>query len=72
MDKPCPRCGCEEFEEHDCGPDNWDDDIFYLSYACKRCGLWYSGWTNKWLINCESWRDEEDAEEFTVLCNNNG
>jgi hypothetical protein len=43
----CPRCKCTEFKEIDCGPDSYEDDIFYTSYICKDCGLYYSGWTDK-------------------------
>lgn len=39
----CPRCGCEDFKEVDCGPDSWEDDISYTSEICKQCGLWYYG-----------------------------
>lgn len=60
----CPRCGCEELDEHDCGPDGYDDDIAYTSYSCDECGLWYDGWRGRWLINCDSWIDEEDAEIY--------
>jgi len=59
----CPRCQGEEFKEIDCGPDS---DIFYTSEICNRCGLYHSGWTDKWLIDCENWRDEEDAKEFSL------
>jgi transcription elongation factor Elf1 len=61
----CPRCGCTEYDEHDCGPDGYDDDITYQSESCKDCGLWHSGWTDKWLIDVDCWSDEEDAEEFS-------
>ena len=61
----CPRCGSQVFEERDCGPDGYDDDITYTSEICSQCGLWHSGWTDKWLIDVESWRDEEDATEYT-------
>ena len=60
----CPRCDSEEFKELDCGNDTWDDDCVWTSYICKRCGLYYSGWRNKWLIDCEVWVSEEDAKEF--------
>ena len=60
----CPRCGGEVFKEIDCGPDSYDDDFFYISKICKKCGLYNSGWTDKWFIDCKNWRDEEDAEEF--------
>ena len=43
----CPRCGGMEFEEFYCGPDTWDDDITWTIYRCKKCGLWYDGWTEK-------------------------
>ena len=62
----CPRCGGTEFNEFDCGPDSYDDDIAYTSETCKTCGLYHSGWTDKWLIECENWRDEENAEEYIV------
>lgn len=60
----CPRCKGEKFTEKDCGPDSYEDDIFYISYVCDGCKLYNSGWTDKWLIDCEYWQDEEDAEEF--------
>ncbi len=60
----CPRCGGTDFTEHDCGPDSYDDDIFYISESCNRCGLWHDGWTDRWLVDVESWIDEEDAEEY--------
>lgn len=60
----CPRCSSKEFDEIDCGPDTYDDDITYTSSKCKNCGLWFDGWTDKWLIDVDSWRDAEDAEEF--------
>ena len=60
----CPRCGGEDFRTVDCGPDTYDDDITYTSEICNKCGLWYSGWTDKWLINCEYWQEEEDSKEF--------
>lgn len=66
----CPRCGCTEFYEKDCGPDTYEDDITYTSLVCKSCGLWYSGWTNKWLIDVENWGDEDGAEEFKVEVSN--
>ncbi len=60
----CPRCKTEQFKEIDCGPDSYEDDIFYISYICIKCGLYNSGWTDKWLIECSSWIEEEDAEEY--------
>lgn len=60
----CPRCGGTEFYDHDCGPDSYEDDIFYLSYSCKDCKLWYDGWSHKWLIDCEGWIAAEDCEEY--------
>ena len=60
----CPRCESEDFKEIDCGPDTYEDDISYTSEICKKCGLYHSGWTDKWLVDCEGWRDEEDAKEF--------
>jgi hypothetical protein len=63
-DLTCPRCGGRDFEEHDCGPDGWDDDVTWISEVCTHCRLWYSGWTEQWLIDCAVWTDEEDAEEF--------
>ena len=61
----CPRCGGTEFEEIECGPDTWEDDVFYISYRCKKCGLWYDGWTEKWYVDVDSWMDVEDAQEYT-------
>jgi hypothetical protein len=60
----CPRCGGSEFLEIDCGPDGYDDDITWTSDVCDQCGLWFSGWDGRWLIDCTSWHDEVDAEEF--------
>jgi ribosomal protein S27AE len=60
----CPRCGSTRFREVDCGPDTYEDDIFYISQVCTNCGLWLSGWTDRWLVDVESWRDEEDAKEY--------
>lgn len=60
----CPRCGGTQFRELDCGPDSYDDDIVYVSQVCIGCGLYHSGWTDKWLIDCASWRDEDDAKEY--------
>ncbi|GEM_PF-5471208 len=64
MNEKCPRCGVMEYYEIDCGPDGYDDDITYTSEICKNCGLYKSGWTGKWLIDCEGWGDEEGAEEY--------
>lgn len=60
----CPRCNGNDFRQVECGPDSYEDDIFYMSTICNNCGLYYSGWTGKWLVDVEGWRDEEDAEEF--------
>jgi len=60
----CPRCGGSNFTERDCGPDTYDDDIFYISEVCTGCGLWHSSWTDRWLVDCTTWQDEEDAKEF--------
>lgn len=60
----CPRCQGTSFTEHDCGPDSYEDDIFYISESCDGCGLWYDGWRNKWLIDVASWTEAEDAKEF--------
>jgi len=62
--KVCPRCGYTDFRDVDCGPDSWDDDIFYISYVCKKCSLWYDGWKNKWLVlndgsNVTSWQETD-------------
>jgi hypothetical protein len=63
----CPRCGATEFEERDCGPDSYDDDIAYTSYVCKGCALWFSGWTQKWLVDVTTWQEEDDALEFVPI-----
>lgn len=60
----CPRCKKTEFTEIDCGPDSYDDDITWTAYRCKNCGLWYSDWIHKWLVDVESWQDEEEAKEY--------
>ena len=65
-DDVCPRCGCKDFDEIDCGPDTYDDDITYTSYKCTSCGLWWDGWVDKWYIDVECWRDVEYAEEYVA------
>ena len=62
----CPRCDGKEFWDRDCGPDSWDDDIYYLSYVCKKCELWFDGWVDDWLIlkdgtNVKCWQETEGA-----------
>ncbi len=64
MSDICPRCGGNDFYEIDCGPDGYDDDITYGSNICNKCGLYHSGWTDKWLVDCDNWTEEEDAAEF--------
>ena len=71
MSEVCPRCGGKEFWEIDCGPDSYEDDISYTSSICKKCGLWFDGWENQWLIhkdgsNVEGWREtnDDDIVEF--------
>jgi len=64
MPEKCPRCGGTKFTEHDCGPDSYEDDIFYLSYSCDNCGLWYDGWDDAWYIDVEHWQDVENAKEY--------
>jgi len=69
--KKCPRCGNVKFNERDCGPDGFDDDISYVSFICTKCGLWFDGWVDNWLVdengsNIEDWQDSEDAKEFMV------
>lgn len=63
-EETCPRCGSHDFTELDCGPDGWDDDITYISLQCNICGLWYDGWVDKWLVDCDSWQDSEDCQEY--------
>ena len=60
----CPRCGSSDFDEIDCGPDSYEDDIAYESYRCQKCSLWYDGWGDKWFDNINSWQDVEGAEEW--------
>ena len=60
----CPRCGCSNFREIDCGPDGYDDDITYTSEICENCGLWWDGWANRWFIDVTYWQEVEDAEEY--------
>lgn len=60
----CPRCGGKQFEQIDCGPDGYEDDITYISDICEGCGLYHSGWTDTWLIDCNSWQEEESADEY--------
>ena len=62
----CPSCFGTDLESRDCGPDGYDDDIVYTSFKCKLCGLWFDGWRNRWLLDCDSWHDEEDAREFPL------
>jgi ribosomal protein S27AE len=64
VEEQCPRCGGLEFREVECGPDNYENDITYRSDICSNCGLYYSGWSNKWLVDCENWLNEEGAEEY--------
>lgn len=71
METKCPRCGGTDFRDIDCGPDSYDDDITYTSEKCNSCGLWYDGWSHKWLIDCECWQDAEGCEEYKEG-NNNG
>jgi hypothetical protein len=59
----CPRCGGKDFEERECGRDTWDS-VGWTADVCLGCALWYSNWLGKWLIDCESCSDEDDAEEF--------
>lgn len=62
----CPRCGGTEFYDIDCGPDSWDDDIFYISERCKKCELWHDGWNDNWYDNIDSWQDTEYETPFQV------
>ena len=68
----CPRCGGTAFREIDCGPDGYNDDITYTSEICEACGLYLSGWTNKWLVDCACWTEEEDAKEFIAQLTREG
>lgn len=63
-DLACPRCGGTDFILVDCGPDGYDDDISYTSDVCRACDLWHSGWTDRWLVDVETWQDEDDAEVY--------
>lgn len=60
MIQKCPRCGGTEFSEHDRGPDSYDDDIFYISEKCLKCGLWLDGWTHEW-FESEDAMDNDEA-----------
>lgn len=60
----CPRCGNTRFDEIDCGPDSYEDDIFYISYRCTECGLWLDGWSNEWYADIEDWKDTENAKPW--------
>jgi len=63
----CPKCGKQDYSEHDCGPDSWDDDIAWTSYRCKGCSLWYDGWSGKWYEDIEAWQDvDEYAKPYQV------
>ena len=63
--KACPRCGNTTFDERECGYDSWDSYLFYYD-VCKACGLWYDGHTDRWLTDCDSCYDVEDAREYVV------
>lgn len=61
----CPRCdNSKDFTVHDCGPDSYEDDVFYLSYTCDRCGLWYDGWRYDWYEDVVNWREVEFASKY--------
>jgi predicted nucleic acid-binding Zn-ribbon protein len=67
----CPRCGGTVFKEVDAGPDTFDDDVTWTAHKCQSCGLWYSEWLEKWLINSDGtnlniWQEEENAMEFKL------
>lgn len=59
----CPRCGHTEFDEVDCGPDSYEDDITYTSYRCQSCKLFYDGWAEDW-YEVEGWWEVEDAKPW--------
>jgi hypothetical protein len=65
----CPRCGGTDFEGRDVdqeriGPDGESIPIFYTVHICKFCGLYYSGYTGEWLVDCKDWRDEATATSY--------
>lgn len=60
----CPRCGSNKFDEIECGEDSYENDIAYTSEICKKCGLWWDGWQDKWLIDCDSWVSSENCDEY--------
>ncbi len=60
----CPRCGNTSFTKLWCGPDSYDNDITWTSYVCTKCELWYSGWSERWLVDCDSWTEEDTSEEY--------
>lgn len=60
----CPRCHSTEFTNVDCGPDTYEDDIFYISHICIGCKLWWNGWDGKWLVGCETYGESLDAMEY--------
>lgn len=62
----CPRCNGEKFDEHESGPDSYDDDIIYTSYSCNNCHLWFSDWTGKWYKDCTNWQEEEAENEYKM------
>ena len=43
----CKDCGGELYEFDD-GPDGYDDDVSYISFRCKDCGLKWDGWFMQW------------------------
>lgn len=60
----CPKCDNTKFNEHECGADTYDDDVYYISFSCTKCGLWFDGWSGKWFEGVDNWRDTEDKESF--------
>lgn len=60
----CPRCGGTNFRELECGYDTYEDDRTWMADICTACGLYYSGWLDMWLTDCESWGEEDTAKEF--------
>jgi hypothetical protein len=59
--KSCPRCKGTDFREIDCG---MADDIFWNSYVCRSCGLYYSGWSRQWFVGGKDSLDDDHAEVY--------
>jgi hypothetical protein len=59
----CPRCSGVMFEAHACGEDGTDA---WTAWSCRHCGLWFSGLTERWLVDVWRWQDEAGAVEYVA------